>query len=510
MFKKSTNAVQKSTKPGWKILIVDDEPDIHVITKLALGKFTFDDRPLKFLSAHSGEEANQILASEEDIALVFLDVVMETDDAGLRVVKYIREELKNKFVRIILRTGQPGQAPERDVIVNYDINDYKEKTNLSSEKLFTVTLASLRSYKDIISVEEARNRLENHKIGLERVLNASSNLFRIRSMKKFADGLLVQLANLLHIDKDTLLIRTNSCTVTKTNDNFEVIAGTGMFASNAEPESDIPDNVRQLLDKAHAAQKSILEGDVYIGYYSAYNGKVNLIYLEGVNDIDSLDQQMLELFSTNITIAFENLHLDREVFETQCEIIDTLGDVVESRSKEAANHVKRVSHLSKALAVWYGLEDDIANELFMAAPMHDVGKVAIPDTVLLKPGSLEANEWDIMKTHVDIGEEIFGRSTRPVLKAASVVAGQHHEKYDGSGYPRGLKGEDIHIYGRIVALVDVFDALSHERCYKPAWPMEKVLGLLKEEAGKHFDPKLVELFLANIDEVIEIMNRYPD
>jgi response regulator RpfG family c-di-GMP phosphodiesterase len=146
----------------------------------------------------------------------------------------------------------------------------------------------------------------------------------------------------------------------------------------------------------------------------------------------------------------------------------------------------------------------------MASPMHDVGKVAIPDSVLLKPGKLTEEEFEIMKTHVNIGHEIFARSKRPTLKAAAIVAGEHHEKYNGKGYPNRLKGEDIHIYGRIVALVDVFDALSHSRCYKEAWPIDKVLQLLEEEKGEHFDPRLVELFIQNIDEVQRIMEAYPD
>jgi len=146
----------------------------------------------------------------------------------------------------------------------------------------------------------------------------------------------------------------------------------------------------------------------------------------------------------------------------------------------------------------------------MATPMHDVGKVAIPDSILLKPAKLDADEWEVMKTHAQIGQNIFIQSKRPVLQAAAIVAGQHHEKFDGSGYPLGLKGEAIHIYGRIVALADVFDALRHKRCYKEAWPLDKVITELKSQEGKHFDPKLLNLFLDNINEVIKIIESYPD
>ena len=135
----------------WKILIVDDEPEIHAVTKLALSDFEFQNRNLEFISVFNGEQAREVLLKERDIAVVLLDVVMETDDAGLRIADFIRNEANNHFIRIILRTGQPGQAPERDVIINYDINDYKSKTELTAQKLFTVVIAALRSYRDIVA-----------------------------------------------------------------------------------------------------------------------------------------------------------------------------------------------------------------------------------------------------------------------------------------------------------------------------------------------------------------------
>ena len=155
MFAEDTEESVHETLGTWKILVVDDEPEVHAVTKLALSDFVFQDKRLEFLSAYSGEEAKKIFEENHDIAVVLLDVVMETDDAGLLVAEYIRNQLHNHFTRIILRTGQPGQAPERDVILNYDINDYKSKTELTAQKLFTVVIATLRSYRDIISIEES-------------------------------------------------------------------------------------------------------------------------------------------------------------------------------------------------------------------------------------------------------------------------------------------------------------------------------------------------------------------
>ncbi|KID55146.1 histidine kinase [Pseudoalteromonas luteoviolacea] len=507
LFKKS-NKPKVEKQGAWKVLIVDDEPDVHTVTKITLSDFEFDGKSIDFVSAYSGEEAKKIMAEHGDIALVLLDVVMETDDAGLQVAEFIRKALNNHLTRIILRTGQPGQAPERTVIVNYDINDYKDKTHLSSDKLFTVVYTGLRGYRDIQDIETARKKLETHRQGLEQVIDSTTSLFRIRSLREFASGLLVQISTLLHANKPSA--QSNNFAVRKSQGRFEYLAGNGEYGFNTSDYLDLPEHILALLEKACEQQKSLIEHDCFVGYFKTYNAEENLIYLQGITAIDELDTKLLELFSNNITVAFDNLELDKEIYDTQSEIIETLGEVVESRSKEAANHVKRVAHLSRALALWIGLPNAQAQELFMAAPMHDVGKVAIPDSVLLKPGKLDDEQWHIMKTHVSVGQEIFSRSKRPTLKAAAIVAGEHHEKFDGSGYPNGLSGEDIHIYGRIVALVDVFDALSHKRCYKDAWSMDEVLALLVKEKGRHFDPQLVDVFIEHIDDVQSIMDKYPD
>ncbi|RUO79618.1 hypothetical protein CWI83_03735 [Pseudidiomarina taiwanensis] len=150
----------KASQPGWKILIVDDEPEVHAVTRLALMEMVFEGRGIEFISAHSRAEAEAAIDANPDVAIVLLDVVMETDDAGLQVVNYIRQHAHNRFTRIVLRTGQPGHAPERAVVLNYDINDYKSKTELTAQKLFTCVMSALRSYRDIIEVDQARQRAE--------------------------------------------------------------------------------------------------------------------------------------------------------------------------------------------------------------------------------------------------------------------------------------------------------------------------------------------------------------
>ena len=199
-----------------------------------------------------------------------------------------------------------------------------------------------------------------------------------------------------------------------------------------------------------------------------------------------------------------------EVIETQKEVILTLGEVVETRSNETANHVRRVAELAYILARRYGLSEEEADLLRLASPMHDVGKIGIPDTVLNKPGRLTPEEFEIIKTHTTIGHEILKHSERPIIKAAAIVAYEHHEWWNGEGYPRELAGEDIHVYGRIIGIVDVFDALGSERVYKKSWPIEKIREYFEKSKGKQFDPHLTDLFFENLDEILELRRTFPD
>jgi response regulator RpfG family c-di-GMP phosphodiesterase len=232
-------------------------------------------------------------------------------------------------------------------------------------------------------------------------------------------------------------------------------------------------------------------------------------FLATVVPIVNLDGEILEYMSIRKEIT-EVIELHKEIEETQKEIIYKMGEIGESRSNETGSHVKRVAEYSKLLAKLYGLEERECNILFTASPMHDIGKVGVPDNILNKQGKFTPEEFEIMKTHTSTGYEILKNSKREILRAAAIVSLEHHEKWDGSGYPRKLKGEEIHIYGRITAIADVFDALGSDRCYKKAWKDEDIFILLENEKGKHFDPQLVNLFFENIEEFKKIRDSYKD
>lgn len=201
----------------------------------------------------------------------------------------------------------------------------------------------------------------------------------------------------------------------------------------------------------------------------------------------------------------EMQQLSQEIIDTQKEIVAKLGDVIETRSNETGNHVRRVAHISSLLAVKYGFDPIEAETLRMASPLHDVGKVGIPDGILNKPGKLTDAEFEQIKTHTTIGYNMLKESKQPIIQAAAIISLQHHEYWNGGGYPQGLQGEDIHIYGRITAIADVYDALRQKREYKESWSQEKTLEFIKKNSGVMFDPKLVELFLQSIPELEEIL-----
>lgn len=218
---------------------------------------------------------------------------------------------------------------------------------------------------------------------------------------------------------------------------------------------------------------------------------------------------MLEVRLLHKQIRLQNETLEQQVRQrtqeleqSRLEIIKRLGRAAEYKDNETGNHILRMSHFAHMLAKAAGLSHEQAENILLAAPMHDIGKIGIPDHILLKPGKLNPDEWEIMKTHVNIGADLLDGTDIPLLVMARNIALSHHEKWDGSGYPQGLKGKAIPIEGRICAICDVFDALTSERPYKKAWPVEEAVAFLRQQKGQHFDPTLVELFESILDDIL--------
>lgn len=312
------------------------------------------------------------------------------------------------------------------------------------------------------------------------------------------------------IDESNILSRADlSGNITYANKKFEEISGYSnkeLIGSNH--------NIIRHPDTSSALFKELWEtiqkGEVFKGIIKnksksgqAYWADTVIVPIKNDND------EIIEYMSIRHDLT-ELFNLHKEIEDTQKDVVYKMGEIGETRSKETGNHVKRVAEYSRVLAQLYGLSDREADILFTASPMHDIGKVGIPDSVLKKPGKLTDEEFQIMQSHAEIGYSVLKGSTREVLKAAAIVSYEHHEKWNGKGYPRGLEGEEIHIFGRITAIADVFDALGSNRVYKKAWDDDEIFKLFENERGIQFDPNLVDLFLEHKELFLEIREKLRD
>lgn len=296
------NAPPREARAPWVLLVVDDEEAVHAVTELALRDFTVAGRPLSFLHAYSRQEGQAMLDAHPHIALVLLDVVMETEHAGLELVEYVRNVLKNRFMRIVLRTGQPGQAPELDVITRYDINDYRNKTELTRERLCSTVHTGLSAYRDLLALDANRR-------GLEKVIEASAHIFELRSIDRFAQGVLEQLTALLFLDRDAVLVHTSGVAAAGDAATLRIVAGIGAFAGAVGRIAGevLPPEVMARLERARAQQAPIYGPDYVVGYQQ---GVEELIFYVGADHaISPTDRRLIEMFYRNVGIARETLRL---------------------------------------------------------------------------------------------------------------------------------------------------------------------------------------------------------
>ncbi|MGX8796072.1 HD domain-containing phosphohydrolase [Fusibacter sp. JL298sf-3] len=499
-FLKDEPTVEQTYRGFYKIMIADDDEEVHTITKMILKDFVFEDHGLTFIDAYTGAETIELLKRHPDTAVLFLDVVMEDVDAGLKVVDVLRSTLQNRLTRIVLRTGQPGEAPEETVIEKYDINDYRLKTEMTVKRLFTTLYTALRGYRDL-------KRIDRHKMGLEKIIETSANLFKHNSLNAFLTSILSQLSGFYYDYTEMVYVRSHSGFVTLSDqDTPMIVAATGKYTSYiGKPIFEVDDlrEVGELIRNASDEGIEIIpvEQGFLIRSHSNKHMK-NYIFIEGNHEI--YDFELIKLFLANYSVALDNFILNNLISSTQKEIIFTLGEVVESHFEETGGHVKRISEMMYRFARRLDLGFQEAEILKIASTMHDIGKIAIPDAILKKPGRLSDSEYEVIQSHAFIGYKILSKSNLEILKVASEIAHWHHEKYDGTGYPDHLSEKAIPLNARMLAIVDVFDAMTHRRVYKEASTVEEALDYLNREKGRHFDPELVTIFTESLEDIIEL------
>lgn len=313
-YQPETSEAGKRESGVWEVMVVDDEEQVHQVTRLVLSDVVFESKGLRLLHAYSGNEAIALLEAHPNTALILLDVVMETDDAGLGVVRRIRQESKNPFVRIVLRTGQPGQAPERDVIESYDIHDYKEKSDLTAQKLYTCVIASLRAYRDLRIIEANRK-------GLERIIESASSILNLQSMDRFASSVLDQIGTLLRLSgaslsrwKESRPLPTGFTAIGR-HGEFCILAATGKYASAVGKNLQEIIPPERMADLRHVIRscRSLFAKEYCLGYSRTERGSEFLLYLENEQPLSEFDIALIELFCKNIAIGYDNVDLREEI-----------------------------------------------------------------------------------------------------------------------------------------------------------------------------------------------------
>lgn len=463
-----------------------------------LSEIKFNNRYIDTTLVNSVEDLKEFIVSNPNTALIIIDLDTNKDTAHskLKVINYIRNTINNKTIRIILKGSFSEKNSSTAYALKYNINGFINNDTLTKDSITTSILSCLRGYEDLYAMNK-------NKKGLEQIIKSSSALFRTQSMKKLAFMVLSHLSSI--ISPKVL----SSFMITKSQNNFYFLSGTGKYSSDLI-KNNIPSDIVERLYDATNFKKNRYFDNYFVVFLGENKINKNIIYCEIPEPLSSITIDLIEIFCTNVSAAINNMYLNEELETTEKELIFTLGEISEARSRETGHHVKRVAEYSKILALSYGLSQKEAEMIRMASPMHDVGKLAIPDSILNKPAKLTKEEFEVMKTHSRIGYEMLKRSNKRLMKSASIIALEHHEKYDGTGYPYGLSGEDIHLYGRITAVADVFDALGTERVYKKAWELNKIISYFKEESGHHFDPKLVKIFFKSLNEILAIRDKFPD
>ncbi len=456
------------------------------------------------------EEKEQLLAQYKDVVDAS-SIVSKTNKKGH--ITYVNDS----FVKI------SGYTKEELIGQNHNLVRHPDMTEATFKDLWQ-TLLNKKRWQGIVKNLAKDGSVYIVDSTIIPILDTDDNIVEFISIRTDITQTELQKENLKHnldtsskfidefenaITKHTLFCRTSvDAVISMTSEKFDEVLG----YKEGELEDTKYVNLvkRQKNYKVHEKylERTMKNAKVFKGLVTHLSKDNRVVYLDSSYiPIVGLDGKVLEVFCFFVDMT-QSIKLNDEILATQREVISTMGAIGETRSKETGSHVRRVAEYSKLLALKIGLSEEEAEELKMASPMHDIGKVAIPDSILNKPAKLTKEEFEIMKTHAQLGYEMLGHSHQKLLRSAAIVASQHHERWDGNGYPYKLSGEDIHIYGRITAIVDVFDALGHDRVYKKAWKMEDILELFKNERGKQFDPTLVDLFMNNLDEFLAIKRRF--
>jgi len=461
------------------ILVIDDSKFIcHEISKV-LGA-----REYNVIAEYSAKEGIERLM-HDDIHTIILDMELP-DKNGLDVLRELGKNEKTKDIPVIVLSATADNEVVRNCI-KLGSSDFVKKPFNIEEFVLKVSQA--------VTVHSRFNELKLIQEKLEKDLGSTSFI-----AEEYREA----------INESNILVHTNEhFIINDVNDRYCDVSGLSRDKILSQKFSYfISKETRDKVSKEISI--AMKNKEIWRGEVSNLDVNDSIYYTEtSVMPIFDKNGDILEYLwmSTDITKVVKAA---KDMQETQRELLYTMGEIGESRSQETGQHVKRVAYCTRLLAELHGMDAHDIESLYHASPMHDIGKVAIPDNILKKPAKLNADEWKVMQTHAQLGADVFKNSDKEIFKVASVVALTHHEKWDGTGYPNGTKGKNIPIFGRITAIADVFDALSSKRVYKDAWPDEDVRSYFEEKSGTQFDPKLTKLFLENYESFLAIRDAHKD
>ncbi|CAK0777129.1 putative 3'3'-cGAMP-specific phosphodiesterase 2 [Gammaproteobacteria bacterium] len=489
----------------WKVLVVDDDEDVHEATKFVLGGFQFRERGIELLHAHSGTEGLKMLADNPDIAVLLLDVVMETQHAGLDAVREIRENLGNRRVRIILRTGQPGYAPEREVIANYDINDYKLKTDLTATKFYTSMVSALRAWCDIEAAERARRSLF--------LMLEAAGEFDAQSIRHYSAGLHLQFTSLLGVDEDELLIVSQNTDSTLSVPSYRILsAGGELIEEIGAPLIDTPlgNMAMKRIEAAFASGQSSVFADSSVIWIPTACGNA-VILLTTPRQLDEVEASLASIFCRKLLRARDNFSYVEGLSGERTALVLALAASGEPPELTSHDRLLSFGELVSSLT-WRLIESEsgvganLLRDIGRAAILHDYGNARLVDAIwLLRPDVLSVMETMEMQTHPSLGAEALSSLIAPgshqeMLRLAVEIAHFHHERMDGSGYPNGLVGEAIPLSARIVAVADVFFSMTSPRPWRGAYGDQEAWQFIQSGADTLFDTRVVRALTALLEE----------
>lgn len=444
------------------VLIVDDSEMVHQRLKDYISKIDIESDTILTHSCYSFEEFKGIF-SPGSYALVITDLFMERETSGIDVINHVRHSCYDEKTRIMLITDYPQKVPGDLLTREYDVNGYIEKSAFNPITVGIAVKSLLKSYKDIVTFENAIKTVDDFLI--------SQQSLPIVDMVR---ELMYQIRSFLSIKEPNMKLEVSAKLDNEVVFEFE----------DTEQKSKMSSKFFEI---------DLLGNNLQVCVYSSRP----LSHFEEEYIITILN-------SLKYSIAYS------ELSNIQNEVVLKLSNVIEIRSGETAQHVKRVGEITYLLSKEYGMDEKYAQMLKIASSLHDVGKIGIPDNILKKPERLSAEEFAIMKEHPLIGFELLKNSRWKLFELGALISLQHHERWDGAGYPYGLKGQEIAPEARIVQVADVFEALTHDRCYRPAWSIDRAVEYMHDMSGKQFDPDVIEIFKKRLWDILDIFKKLKD